>query len=366
MAALSKTLLPGDPAPWFVQKSSLNPRYRFDTAGGRVLVRCVLGSAVEEHALAALKAVGERGDLFDDTRACFFGVSMDPADEAGRLQARMPGYRHFWDMDGTIGKLYGALPPGFREGAGAAQLSRRWVVLDQDLRVIANVPFAADRSDIALVLALVERHSVPEGEPGPDRPVPVLLLERVLEPELCGQLLAYRASREAFSSGFMVEENGQTVLKSDAGHKRRKDCVLEDERLKEQIRLRIIRRVVPEIAKAFQYHVTRIERYLIGHYSAADQGFFRAHRDNTTKGTAHRRFALTMALNDDYEGGELNFPEFGRHWWKPPAGGAVVFSCSLLHQVRPVTRGERYVFVPFLYDDAAAKLREKNRKFLNL
>ena len=42
----------------------------------------------------------------------------------------------------------------------------------------------------------------------------------------------------------------------------------------------------------------------------------------------------------------------------------MVFSCSLLHAVSTVTRGRRYAFLPFLYDDAAAKIREANNKFL--
>jgi predicted 2-oxoglutarate/Fe(II)-dependent dioxygenase YbiX len=50
--------------------------------------------------------------------------------------------------------------------------------------------------------------------------------------------------------------------------------------------------------------------------------------------------------------------------FSPPAGGAVVFSCSLLHEATPVTRGKRYVFLPFLYDDAAARIREDNLRFL--
>ncbi|MDQ7251631.1 2OG-Fe(II) oxygenase [Dongia sedimenti] len=93
---------------------------------------------------------------------------------------------------------------------------------------------------------------------------------------------------------------------------------------------------------------------------------FQAHRDNTTKGTAHRRFAVTVNLNsDEYQGGELMFPEFGRCFFNPPAGGAVVFSCGgLLHQALPVTRGKRYAFLPLLYDDAAAKVREANNAFL--
>jgi predicted 2-oxoglutarate/Fe(II)-dependent dioxygenase YbiX len=60
----------------------------------------------------------------------------------------------------------------------------------------------------------------------------------------------------------------------------------------------------------------------------------------------------------------VSFPEYGRHSYKPPPGGAVVFSCSLLHAVSKVTEGRRYAFLPFLYDDAAAKIRQENQKFL--
>ena len=87
------------------------------------------------------------------------------------------------------------------------------------------------------------------------------------------------------------------------------------------------------------------------------QGHFRPHRDNTTKGTAHRRFAVTINLNaDEYEGGDLCFPEFGPRTYRAATGGAVVFSCSLLHEARPVTLGKRYAFLPFLYDDEAANI----------
>jgi predicted 2-oxoglutarate/Fe(II)-dependent dioxygenase YbiX len=96
-------------------------------------------------------------------------------------------------------------------------------------------------------------------------------------------------------------------------------------------------------------------------YEAQTGGHFRPHRDNTTKGTAHRRFAVTINLNaEEYEGGDLMFPEFGRRTYRAPTGGAVVFSCSLLHEALPVRAGSRFVFLPFLYDEEAARLREKN------
>jgi predicted 2-oxoglutarate/Fe(II)-dependent dioxygenase YbiX len=119
-----------------------------------------------------------------------------------------------------------------------------------------------------------------------------------------------------------------------------------------------------ELLKAYQYKATAIERYLVGCYRAEDGGHFAPHRDNTTKGTAHRRFAASVNLNSDFDGGEVSFPEYGPRGFKPPPGGAVVFSCSLLHSVSSVKRGRRYAFLPFIYDDDAAKIRAANNQFL--
>jgi predicted 2-oxoglutarate/Fe(II)-dependent dioxygenase YbiX len=115
------------------------------------------------------------------------------------------------------------------------------------------------------------------------------------------------------------------------------------------------------VKRAYQFEATRIERWLVACYDGGTGGHFRAHRDNTTKGTAHRKFACTINLNaDDYDGGDLRFPEFGPRTYRAPTGGAVIFSCSLLHEARPVTRGRRYAFLPFFYDEAGAVLRERN------
>ena len=78
--------------------------------------------------------------------------------------------------------------------------------------------------------------------------------------------------------------------------------------------------------------------------------------------TAHRRFAVSVNLNEDYEGGEISFPEYGPRRYRPAAGAALVFSCSLLHGVSPVTRGRRYVFLPFLHDQAAERILERNHR----
>jgi len=73
---------------------------------------------------------------------------------------------------------------------------------------------------------------------------------------------------------------------------------------------------------------------------------------------------VTLNLNSgEYQGGALRFPEFGPQVYQPPTGGAIVFSCSLLHEATPVTQGRRYAFLPFLYDESAAQLRARNHRY---
>lgn len=354
-------LLRGDPAPWFTQAATGNPRYAFDTAAGRYLVLCFYASASDPAARATLAAVDAERGLFDDDHASFFGVTLDPRDAAeDGVKARLPGARHFFDLDGAVSRLYGAIPRDAAEGETGLKARRFWMVLDPTLRVLARVPFAEDGSDRRAVFELLGRLPHPRRFAGIELQAPVLFLPNVLEPELCRRLIAVYEEGGGKESGFMRQIDGKTVPVHDHSHKRRRDAEIEDSELKRQLQIRVWRRIAPEILKAHAFKATRMERYIVGCYSAEDGGHFRVHRDNTTAGTAHRRFAVSINLNEDFEGGEISFPEYGPRSFKPPAGGAVVFSCSFLHAVSRVTSGVRYAFLPFLYDEAAAQLRERN------
>ena len=358
-------LTSGDPAPWFHQRSYANPRYAFDNAAGRYIVLCFFSSAADAHGRAAIEAVRSRRQIFDDAHACFFGVSLDPGDETNkRVADSYPGYRFFWDFDGTISKLYGAIPSDAAPGARNVPARRQWIVVDPTLRVLRAFPFASDQSDIPAVLAYLESLPAPSRFTGFELQAPIIVLPNVFEPEFCQKLIELYEAHGGVESGFMREIDGKTVAVHDHAHKRRRDYTIADQEMVKQIQARFTRRIVPEILKVHQFKVTRMERYIVACYAAEDEAHFGAHRDNTTKGTAHRRFAVSVNLNDDFEGGEVSFPEYGPRGFKPPSGGAAVFSCSLLHAVTNVTRGRRYAFLPFLYDDAAAKIREANNAFL--
>ena len=82
----------GEPAPWFHARSDTRAEYAFDTTGGRYLVLCFFATAGDAKGKAAIQAAFAEPQLFDDRHASFFGVSIDPRDEAhGRAKGRLPG-----------------------------------------------------------------------------------------------------------------------------------------------------------------------------------------------------------------------------------------------------------------------------------
>lgn len=209
-------------------------------------------------------------------------------------------------------------------------------------------------------------NDLPPAQP-PARPTqiaPVLMIPRVFEPDFCRYLIDAFHNRGHEESGVYSLADGELRHRVDHGMKKRFDHYVRDDDLTTEISRRMARRVLPEIEKAFWYRVTKLEEFKIACYRASEKGYFRAHRDNFSPQTVHRRFALTLNLNaGEYEGGELRFPEYGPHLYKPATGEAIVFSCSLLHEAMDVTRGERYVLLAFLYgEDGARQKAEMARR----
>lgn len=356
----------GDPVPWFMANTHTTNDFQFSASGGRYVMLSFLGSAARPDSRQVVADVEAARNQFNDERFTFFGVTVDKDDVLhSRVRELVPGIRFFQDFSGFISQGFDALPKGMSSINPLTDYRPFTLVLDTRLRVLECVPITdGGQGHVARILEIVA--SLPELGEQEEAEVqaPVMITPRIFEPEFCQTLMDYYRSHGGDESGFMRDQGGKTVGVYDHTTKRRMDCSIEDEDLRKQCMFKIHDRLVPEIRRAYQFDASRMERYIVACYEGESGGHFRAHRDNTTKGTAHRRFAVSLNLNDDYEGGYVWFPEFGRHLFKPPAGGAVVFSCSLLHEATPVTSGTRFVFLPFLYDDAAAKIREENQKFL--
>jgi len=87
------------------------------------------------------------------------------------------------------------------------------------------------------------------------------------------------------------------------------------------------------------------KRYLVACYRAEDA----AHSSRIAT-TPQRHGASPFCGVDQperrFEGGDIT-SGIRPQSFKPPPGGAVVFSCSLLHAVSTVKRGNRFAFLPF-------------------
>lgn len=348
--ARNRMLGPGDAAPWFraVMLGGRPEGIEFSRLGGSHVVMLFLGSAAQPAAAEALRWARACPDLQSADDRLTFVVTMDRSDAASGRIAREGGLDFCLDYDGSISRQFGAARPG----ADGMTYHPHWLLLDPKLRVIDRWPLREGRA----VVEALRRATADQWQTS----APVLIVPNVLEPAFCQQLIALYEQHGGGISGFMRQVGGQTVAAYDDRHKRRRDYYIEDEAVCGGLRQRLRDRLLPMIARSYQYHVTRIERYVVACYDAEEGGHFAAHRDNTTTATAHRRFAVSINLNDDYDGGDLSFPEFGPQTYRAPAGGAVVFSCSLQHAAGRVTRGRRYATLPFLYDEAAALVREAN------
>jgi len=340
----------GEPAPFFTAATDGNDRYSLEVAAGRWIVLLFFGTLSAEASRLALELALAKRAAFDDWGAAFYGVSVDRADKAQRgLANAEPGVRFFWDFDCAVSRLYGV--------ANTDYLRPAVFLIDPCFRIAMAEPI--ERAAEVLERLEQELRDAPALADSPF--APVLTLPRILEPEVCAAMLDYYRRGEPTASGFAIDVDGRTVQHVNPMLKRRSDVTIEDEDLIAAVRTRLETRLFPMVKRAFNWRAQYIERYLICRYGEQDQGFFFPHRDDMTAGTAHRKFAVSLNLNaEDYEGGDLRFPEFGPRTYRPPTGGATVFCCSLLHEATPVTRGERFVFVPFLYDDEGAKLRRAN------
>jgi peroxiredoxin/predicted 2-oxoglutarate/Fe(II)-dependent dioxygenase YbiX len=338
----------GEPAPWFTAPTPSNPEFAFDTAAGRYVVLLFLPADAAARG-AALQALAARQAMFDDVRFSIFVVARDAQTAAGAKDMR--GLRWILDEDRAVSRLYGAVDEQGRD-------RDFWLVLDPTLRLLRAALVDASAPFFAYLGSLP-----PPGEHA-EVPLhaPVLIAPRVLEPELCRALIELHAAGGAAFSGVMRDQGDRTVAVMDE-LKQRRDFTIEDEALKRALHERMERRLYPLIARGLGFTATRMERYLVSAYDAAEGGVFHAHRDNLTFGTAHRKFACSINLNDDFEGGDLRFAEYGPRTYRPPVGGAVVFSSSLLHEATRVTAGRRYAFLTFFFDeDGAAVLRAYNER----
>jgi predicted 2-oxoglutarate/Fe(II)-dependent dioxygenase YbiX len=188
---------------------------------------------------------------------------------------------------------------------------------------------------------------------------PILAVPNVLDRDHCRRIMTFWEQGQKFDNS--VASSRERSNRANPETKIRTDVIIPDDSPESKELVDVMgRRLLPEVLKGFAFRVSRMEHFRVGCYDSANGGHFAPHRDNTTPLTKHRRYALTLNLNTgEYEGGLLRFPEYGPQLYAPPAGGATVFSCSLLHVASPVTSGRRFVVVGFFWGEEEHKIYQR-------
>lgn len=352
--------------PTFIAHTSAGTEYHFDKIAGSRALLCFVGNPRQEAGAKICEAIIDVSSILKQANVMGITVLSSTLARDCEMTDRVAAENIvFLDRDYEIFRKYRMAKPKAPEDTGSTVLRTGAFLIRENIRFhefISFTPLETFGERVRRACALL-----PIREPLQPAVLqaPVLQIPHVFGQDLCRRLIDAFDHDGGHESGFMRDIDGKTRGLVDPNFKRRRDYYINDMELRAQVEKAVWNRLLPEIERCFAFRATRIERHLVARYGAEDQGFFRAHRDNKSKAIMHRRFAVTINLNaGDFEGGELWFPEYARRLYKPDTGAAVVFSCSMLHEARPVKSGVRYAFLPFLYDEAAAAVRQANKDFL--
>ncbi len=351
-----RTLRFGETVPFCYTTTRSNDRFALDSLGGRyTLLGFLPNEASKEYALM-LAQMTRALAIFDPARRVVALATNAPNARSNQDLRQIDGtLLIFYDENNTLHDAFGVT--GVTRFPNEQTMQAGWFLIDRNLRVLAT--FAP--GDTAKALDTLDNLDDVLSQAADETPAPVVIVPRVFEADFCRTLLDYVDATESVAATDLQDSVPGTHAHPSDASKMRVDCRIDDESIRQAAMHRIYWRLAPQIEKAFQFKVTRMERYVVGCYDSQMGGHFHAHRDNQSLTTAHRRFAVSINLNtEEFEGGGTVFPEYSNAVYAPPTGGALIYSCTILHEILPVTLGRRYAFVPFLYDDAAAAVRKAN------
>ena len=175
--------------------------------------------------------------------------------------------------------------------------------------------------------------------------IPYLLIENVLSNELTEKILNFY-------------ENNNNKLIAHVTPTKNRCHIHPDKELEIEIDNKLSRSVFPEIKKIYYFDVKYRELYKICSYNSESNGKFHAHRD-TPHPYQHRKYAMSLFLNDDYTGGEFELPEYNLKI-KPEKNSAIIFPGICSHKVNTILSGKRKVIITFFCSEIEGKTKNNN------
>ncbi|MFP6808298.1 MAG: redoxin domain-containing protein [Pseudomonadales bacterium] len=320
-----------------------------DHLSGKYLILIFLNDVSDNHAIQILKHFAGHHSLFDELNATLVTFSSDS--DANKNQQLKKASAYSWPIAGdSTGAVFASY--GLHKGNCA---NVRIVVLTpfRQIRGWTDDPENIDHTIRGIMDILKSGTAHAEASWTPPH-APILMIPNVLSRAECTDIIS------SFETGgpFTVRPPRAGEFSGDYKipvyeHNRqdRVDHIIKDKNTISFLDNRIWSRITPMIQKAFAYEVTRREDLHIARYVGERGGNQMGHRDNTSPATAYRRFALSLNLNDNYEGGGIAFKEYSQKPYNSPPGTAIVFSSALLHEVLETTKGTRYTLISHFFND---------------
>ena len=362
-------LSPGDRAPDFLlpdQNRSVDPFYGL-VQGGPIVLHFFPHTRKTAYR-AEYDGLRAQAGAFADRGVQIFTVNTDtlPTNVALAEAEELP-FPLLTDPLGRVHRQYGVPVLDPLKGGGAPTRSIVTFVLDRSQRVLETIQGRSELSHAGRALACLDRMCPPMKAETVTMTAPVLIIPRVLDRDFCQRLIRiWHEDGNTESGTITMGKSGHQAKEIRHDVKRRRDHHVKDPALFDEISNTVFARIAPEVERAFDTRLDRVEEFKIVRYDSEVGGFFRPHRDNTIAEKAQRRFAMTLNLNaEEYEGGDLCFPEFGPNLYRPGTGDAVVFSCSLLHEAMDVTKGKRFTLLSFLLDGTPERWQRERAAWFN-
>ncbi len=178
--------------------------------------------------------------------------------------------------------------------------------------------------------------------------VPYIEIPNVLSNSLLREIIDYYYSNENSATLHDTATKNRTHVHPNA-------------ELEKKIDEKLRKTAYYKMKDVFNFEVKYRELYKICCYDHSSNGRFHAHRD-TVPQYSHRVYGMSLLLNDDYEGGELEFPEYNVKL-KPKANSAIIFPGTYSHKVLPVLSGKRMTIISFLCKEIEGKTKN-NKQYM--
>jgi predicted 2-oxoglutarate/Fe(II)-dependent dioxygenase YbiX len=339
----------GDALPFYFGMASDKRFYSSETQAGRAAVMILIGPTAMRNACPMVATFVRHAEAFASYGADLLILGTDDVVRLLTSQLRSARLVYLIDCGNE-----------FLVRCDVQSAETVALVVDRNRRIMLRLPLCAKADVVDQCLDCLSR--LPSEFPcDVVLPAPVLMLPNLLGRDLCRRLITLFESRPNMEGEIAsIDHAGVPQSRVDHAKKRRRDVPISPtDEMYPVLREMLLRRCAPQIARAFHANISNIDRLLVARYDDTG-GWFRRHRDNMGENVAFREFAISVNLNtEEYEGGHLLFPEHNDHRYRPPTGGGIIFSASLLHEASAVTSGNRYVLLTFFYGDAG-KARQQD------